>query len=354
MKKLLFLFSLVFFSLNSFTEKKLTIVSFGGAYGDAQKKHMVDPYVKKTNTRIVFESYSGGIAEIKAQVYSGNVLWDVVDIETVDLERACSEGLLEVFPFNQLPNGEDGVAANDDFFPDALSNECAVGNMYWTILYAYNEKTLINNSADKYKPSTIADFFDEKKYPGKRALRKRPQVNLEWALLADGVPVADVYTVLSTDEGQKRAFNKLDSIKNSLIWFDSWSQAPQLLNDGGAIMVQSANGRIYSAIKKDSKPFVMVWDGHVYDLDGWAIVKGSKNKESAIDFINFSTGTIPLSGMQDVAYGPTRKSASSYLSDAVKNQLPSSHLKVGLKASSDFWSDYGESLGEKFNEWLLK
>ena len=328
---------------------QLTAVSFGGAYGEAQQKHMIDPFTKKTGHKILFENYSGGIAEIKAQVESGNVLWDVVDIETIDLERACSEGLLEVFPQDTLPAGDDGVAAKDDFAPAALANECGVGNIIWTVLYAYSDKTIKGG-----QPKTIADFFDTKKFPGKRALRKRPQVNLEWALLADGVAKGDVYDVLGTEAGQKRAFKKLESIKSDLVWFDSWSQAPQLLNDGGAVMVQSANGRIFSAIKKDKKPFSMVWDNHIYDLDVWAIVKGSKNKALAEEFIRFSTGSIPESGMQDVAYGPTRNSSFPYVAESVKDQLPSAHLSDGLKASGEFWSDYGESLGEKFNEWLLK
>lgn len=336
-------------SVSAFSEEKLTAVSFGGAYGEAQQKHMIDPFTKKTGVNVLFEDYSGGIAEIKAQVESGNVLWDVVDIETIDLERACSEGLLEIFPHDQLPAGDDGTSAKEDFYADALSSECAVGNIYWTVLYAYSDDTIKGG-----KPSTISDFFNTKKFPGKRAMRKRPQINLEWALLADGVPTNKVYETLETEAGLQRAFKKLDSIKSDLVWFDSWSQAPQLLNDGGAVMVQSANGRIYSAIQKDKKPFNMIWDGHVYDLDAWAVLKGAPNKDNAIEFVKFATGSLPESGMQDVAYGPTRKSAMVYVKDEVKSQLPSAHLEVGMRASGDFWSDYGESLGEKFNEWLLK
>lgn len=329
--------------------EQMTAVSFGGAYGAAQQKHMIDPYTAKTGNKILFENYSGGIAEIKAQVESGNILWDVVDIEVIDLERACSEGLLEIFPHDTLPAGDDGVAAKDDFAPQALSSECGVGNIVWTILFAYNNDTLKGD-----KPTKIEDLFNTKAFPGKRALRKRPQVNLEWALLADGVKPSNLYDVLSTDEGQVRAFKKLETIKNDIVWFDSWSQAPQLLNDGGAIMAQSANGRIFAAINEDKKPFEMVWDSHIYDLDVWAIVKGTKKKAMAEEFIRFATSSKPESGMQDVAYGPTRKSSYAYIDKAVLPNLPSAHLAEGVQASGIFWADYGESLGEKFNEWLLK
>ena len=183
-------------------------------------------------------------------------------------------------------------------------------------------------------------------------MRKRPQVNLEWALIADGVAAGDVYDLLSTDEGQAQAFAKLDTIRDDLVWFDSWSQAPQLLNDGGAVMVQSANGRIFGAIKDDNRPFEMVWDSHVFDLDVWAIVKGTPNLDTALDFIKFATGTKPLAGMQDVAYGPTRRSGSALVDPAITNDLPTAHIDEGLKADGIFWADFGESLGEKFNEWL--
>ncbi|ARU90273.1 ABC transporter substrate-binding protein [Pseudomonas sp. M30-35] len=336
-------------SFGAHAEDSLTVVSWGGAYGTAQKNHMIDPFQKDTGVKVLFEDYSGGVAEMKAQVESGNIQWDVVDVEVIDLERACSEGLLETIPRDILPPGVDGTPAEEDFIPDALSSECAIGNIVWSVVFAYNEKTIGDTKA-----SSIGDFFDTAKIPGKRAMRKRPQVNMEWALLADGVAPKDVYEVLATPEGQERAFKKLDTIKNDIVWFDSWSQAPQLLNDGGAVLVQSANGRFYDSIRKEGKPFVIVWDGHVYDLDAWAVLKGSPKKDLAFKFIAYATQSKPLAGMSDVAYGPTRKSSTPMMDPAAAPHLPTAHLDEGIRAGSEFWADYGESLGEKFNEWLLK
>ena len=330
-------------------QETLTVVSFGGAYGAAQQKHQIDPYMQATGNKVLFENYTGGVAEIKAQVESGNIQWDVVDIETIDLERACAEGLLEVIPRDILEAAPDGTPAEQDFIPDALVNECGVGEIVWSTVYAYNHATLTGD-----KPTTVQDFFDLRKFPGKRALRKRAQVNLEWALLADGVAPDKVYEVLSTPEGQAQAFAKLDSIKPEIVWFDSWSQAPQLLNDGGAVFVQSANGRFFDAIRRENKPFTIVWDGHLYDLDAWGIVKGTPKLQEALKFVAFTTTTKALAGFQDVAYGPPRKSSMELVDKEVVDHLPTAHIDAGLKADGIFWADYGENLGEKFNEWLLK
>ena len=65
--------------------------------------------------------------------------------------------------------------------------------------------SLISISIEKIegddKPTTLADFFDTEKFPGKRGLRKSPKANLEMALIADGVAPDEVYATLETDEG---------------------------------------------------------------------------------------------------------------------------------------------------------
>ncbi|TCK05754.1 ABC transporter substrate-binding protein [Marinobacterium mangrovicola] len=349
-KKLLALAATTAVSLfaNLASANKLNVVSFDGSYGASLQMHVIDPYMVKTGQHVLFKNYSGGIVELKEQVESGNVVWDAIELEGNDLERACAEGLLERFPMDQLPAGDDGTRATEDFSEDALTSECGVGNIYWSVLYAYNHNTIKGGD-----PSSMEDFFDTESFPGKRALRKSPQVNLEWALLADGVRKSEVYDELATEQGQARAFAKLDTIKDEIVWFDYWSQTPELLNDGAAVMVQSANGRFFSAIQNEGKPFEMVWDGHIFDLDAWAVVKGTSKKEAALDFVKFTTSSKPLAGMSEtMAYGPTRQSSYAYIDESIIPQLPSAHLDAGLKTSGAFWAEHGAALDEKFHAWL--
>ena len=193
----------------------LTVVSWGGAYTKSQVNAYHKPYTKKTGTKIASENYNGGLAEIKAQVDAGSVKWDLVDLEMADVVRGCDEGLLEKIDLSVLPKGDDGTMAKDDFLPGTL-HECGVATIIWSTIYAYDKGKFPSNG-----PKTIADFFDVKKFPGKRGMRKSPKVNLEFALMADGVKAGDVYKVLGTKDGQARAFKKLDSIKSSVVWWEA-------------------------------------------------------------------------------------------------------------------------------------
>jgi putative spermidine/putrescine transport system substrate-binding protein len=338
-------------------DKSLTVVSWGGAYTVSQVEAYHKPFIAKTGIQIKSEDYNGGIAQIKAQVKSGKVTWDIVDVELADAIRACDEGLLETIDATKLPPGKDGTPATEDFIKGTL-HDCAVANIIWSTIYAYDSSKITGD-----KPTTMADFFDLKKFPGKRGLRKNPKVNLEFALIADGVAAADVYTVLATPEGVDRAFKKLDTIKSEVVWWEAGAQPPQLLADGQVAMTTAYNGRIFNAVAKENKPFVIVWDGQGWDLDLWVIPKGAPNKQAALDFLAFSTETEQLANQAKyIAYAPARKSSvglvGKYQDGKIDMgpQMPTSpeNFKNAFQTSFEFWADRQDELTKRFNAWLAK
>ena len=113
-------------------------------------------------------------------------------------------------------------------------------------------------------PTTVCDVFDTTKYPGKRALQKRPIDNMEWALYCDGVAKDKIYEVLGTDEGVAQAFAKLDTIKGDVVWWSAGAETPQLLADGEVVMGSTFNGRLFSAIVEQKQPIAMLWDMQIF------------------------------------------------------------------------------------------
>jgi putative spermidine/putrescine transport system substrate-binding protein len=335
----------------------ITVVSWGGAYTKSQVEAYHKPWIAKTGNQILSEDYNGGLAEIKSQVEAGNVTWDIVDVELSDAIRGCDEGLLETIDPSILPAGADGTAAMDDFIPGAVS-ECAVANIVWSTIFAYDTSKMPNG------PTTIADFFDTAKFPGKRGLRKGPKANLEMALAADGVAAADIYDVLSTPEGVDRAFAKLDTIRGDAVWWESGAQPPQLLADGEVAMTTAYNGRIFNAVAAEDKPFGIVWDSQIFDLDLWVIPKGAPNKDLAMDFLAFSTATEQLAAQASyISYGPARKSSAplvgTYFSKPdleMGPQMPTApeNFTTAIQNDFEFWADNADELNERFNTWLAQ
>ena len=336
----------------------ITVMSWGGAYGEAQTEAFVKPFVAATGKATIMVDADNPATPIKAMVESGNVTVDVASLEYADAIRLCDEGVLEPIDINSLPAGADGTPAAEDFLPGAVT-ECGVSTDIWSNVFAYDTTKFPADAA----PTTAADFFDLAKFPGKRGLRKGAKAVLEFALLADGVPAAEVYATLETPEGVDRAFAKLDTIKAETIWWEAGAQPPQLLADGEVVMSTAYNGRIFAAAVGEGKPFQIVWDGQIYENEMYVVPKGAPNKDLAMEFIRYATSTEGLRAQaQQISYVPARKSSMAEEivfkdgTTVMAPHLPTAPENLGnaLETSSAFWVDRDAELNERFQAWLAQ
>lgn len=321
---------------------ELTVVNFGGANAEAQKTAYYQPFAKETGNKITAVEYNGETAKIKAMVEAKHVNWDVVEVESGDIGRGCDEGLYEKLDWSK-------IAKKSDLIPEA-PHACGVGFFVWSTALAYDANKL------KTPPSGWADFWDVKKIPGKRALRKGARGNLEFALMADGVAPKDVYKVLATKAGQDRAFKKLDELKPNIQWWEAGAQPPQFLVAGDVVMSSAFNGRI-DAAQREGKNLKVVWNGSIYDLDYWVIPKGSPNKALAEKFIAYTVSSKPQQVYaQQIAYGPANRDAIKSLPAKTLSNLPNSpeNAKQAVLQSQEFWTDHGDELEQRFASWASR
>lgn len=345
-------------STTALSAEPLTIVSWGGAYSESQNKAYHEPFTAKTGIEIINEDKAAnGLAGIRAQVEAGNVTWDVVDALQADAMRMCDEGLiLKIDHDKVLAAAPDGTPASEDFLPGTLG-DCFIPQIVYSTLFAYNTDAFEGKKA----PSSVADIWNTKEFPGTRALQKIPQKNLEWALIADGVAPEDVYDVLGTKEGQDRAFAKLDEIKDSVIWWDQGAQPPQMLADEEAVIATAFNGRIFDAQVNEDQPFELIWDQQMFEVDGWVVPVDTGEEETIFEYLNFATDSQRLADQSKyISYGPARKSSASLVDKHeatgidMKPHMPTSpeNFKVAFAFDPTFWADYGDTLEERFNSWV--
>ena len=319
--------------------RDLNIVSWGGAYQDGQKEVFFKPF-NATGTKLTDESWDGGLGVLRTKIKGGNNTWDVVQVEADELEVGCDEGLYEMLDASKI-----GGAGR--YLPGAV-HACGVGAIIYNLILAYDGDKL------KTAPSSWADFFDTKKYPGKRSIRNGAKWNLEVALIADGVSSKEVYKVLRTPEGLERAFKKLDTIKGDLVFWKSGAQPPQMLAAGDVVMTTAYNGRITAANEKDKKNFRMVWKDTPYTMDSWVIMKGTAQKANAEKLLEFlgrpeNQAKLP----KYVRYGVTAAAAGPMIDKSLLSDLPTNpdNLKQAFAEDVKFWIDNGDKLAERWTRW---
>ena len=355
MKQIWLTVGLVALTATAAAEDSLTVVSWGGAYTESQQRAYSVPFTEMTGVEIIDDDSSAeGLAGIRAQVDAQQVTWNVVDVLESTAQRLCDAGYLEVISPDMLPAGDDGTPAAEDF---VRLGDCFVPTIVYSTLFGYNSEAI--DSA----PSSVADIWALAMDGNKVGLERIPQKNMEWALMVDGVAPADVYAVLATEEGQDRAFAKLDEIKENVVWWSAGAEPPQLLADGEVVASSAFNGRLFNAAAVENQPIEIIWDLHMYELDGWSIPVGQSEAQLAlaIDYLVFSTDTQRLADQAKfISYGPARASSIPLVSDHADlgidmgPHMPTAYMDQAFDFDPFFWVDFGDALEERFNVWLLQ
>ncbi|MCS6854215.1 MAG: ABC transporter substrate-binding protein [Elioraea sp.] len=322
--------------------RDLTIVSWGGAYQDAQRQVYFQPFTQATGIRIVEDTWDGGIGVLRTRAQAGNQTWDLVQVESEELLLGCDEGLFEKIDWAR-------IGGREHYIPQAV-HECGVGAILYNVVLAWDRNRLPATP-------TWADFFDVQRIPGKRGLRRGVKLTLEIALLADGVPRDQVYATLRTEAGVERAFRKLDTIKPHIVWWQAGAQPPQMLGAGEVVMTTAYNGRITNANRAEGRNFGIQWRDSLFTIDSWVIMKGSPNRDAAYRFLDFvkdprrQASLLPL-----IPYGGTARGANEGLPPDLLAVSPSNpeNLNVSLMIDDAFWMDHLDRLSQRFNAWLAR
>lgn len=351
--------SLVLWLAAALAATQLSIVSWGGVYADSQRKAYFEPFQAMHPGKRILVSNAGGdqVKQLRDQARFDNVTWDLVDVVAADAIRLCKEGLaLPIWHDAVLAPAPDGSTASQDFGQTIIS-PCFIPQIVYSTTFAYR--------IDKVPapPTSVCDVFDLERFPGKRALEKRPINNLEWALVCDGVPPEKIYEVLDTDEGIERALNRLSTIKKDIVWWKQGDEPAQMLAKGTVIMASAYNGRLFPLVSKKSPKVAMLWDRQIFDFDGWIIPKRAPHLNDALNFVRFATDTQRLADQaRYIPYGPARRSSASLvgthaeLGIDMKPFMPTSveNAKTALIYNYDWWAQHRDDVDRRFEIWLAE
>ncbi len=310
----------------------LTFSSYGGAYQGAQRKAWLEPYSALTGVKFQ-EDEASSAATIKAQVESGQVTWDVVDVGN-DFGLDVHKDLLEPLDYSLIPRDEiiENLGATDYRVPDIT----------YGVALAYNTE----QTAGKV-PEGRADFFDTTKIPGKRGMYDYSEGGIfEVALMADGVKPADLYP-LDLD----RAIRKLDTIKDDLVFWASGAESQELIGSGEVAMTLIWNGRGWSAKHTDKKPVEIQWNQQIVTSDYLVVPKGTPNKEAAMAFIAYTIcAENNAKPSEYIPYGPTNKNAKP--AEGSKADLSVSNADENSAYFDDPWlAENFETVDAAYQDW---
>ncbi|WP_175844957.1 ABC transporter substrate-binding protein [Burkholderia arboris] len=313
----------------------IVFTSWGGTTQSSQQKDWAQPFTQASGINVLMDGPTD-YGKLKAMVDSGNVNWDVVDVEGDFAYAAAQAGLVEPIDYS--------VVKKDELDP-RFSTTHAVGSFYYSFVLGFNK-----SSFKGPQPQSWADLFDTKKFPGKRTLYKwsAPGV-LEIALLADGVPANKLYP-LDLD----RAFRKLDTIKSNIVWWSGGAQSQQLLASGEAPMGMFWNGRLH-ALAQTGVPVGISWNQNLTAADMLVIPKGAKHKAEAMKFLAAATSAQAQAKFAaDTGYAPINVKSAAQMPAAVAKTLPDQYKDSQINLDMKYWADHRDAIAKRWYAWQSK
>ncbi|MEY3527201.1 MAG: hypothetical protein RI997_1310 [Pseudomonadota bacterium] len=248
--------------------KEIVMWNWGGQSEACHAKAIGTPFTAETKIPLKFDTSGPLQGKIKEMVDSGKVTADVCDADGFDAIALGKSGHLEPI---------DYTIVDKKRIKEGFALEYGVSVIFYGYAFMYDTKAFGANP-----PKNWADFFDTKKFPGKRSLYKWGNGSIEGALLADGVAPKDVYPC-----DVPRALKKIKSIKSDSIYWGSGSEAHDMIVNGEVAMgiVWQNRGK---SIEEDSKGrYKMVMNEAIAMPGAYIVPKGNPaGREAVMKFIN--------------------------------------------------------------------
>ena len=313
----------------------------GGAYSDTQKQYIYDPFTKETGIEVVIVAST--LTKMLAMVKSGNAELDVADAGFDGLVTLDHTGALAPIDYA----GWKHTNAKD--IPEEYVTPNTAGLCLYATVLGYNKETF----PDGRQPKSWAEFWDVAKFPGTRMLADMASgsPNLEFALIADGVPMDKVFPI-----DIDRAFKSLSKIKPHIKKFwDTGALSAQMLADRDVVLGSIWNGRL-QAIADKGAPVAIEWNQHMLQLQGYGIFKDAKNMKEAQLLVDYAMQPKAQLGLpKELAYGPTNRKTFDMLAPERVAMLPGSpeQMKRCFTQDAEWWDQNRAKVNTIWSKWIL-
>ncbi len=319
---------------------EVRVVGYGGAGQEAQRKAYFEPFERLSGIK-VRDMPGADAARLRAMVDTKNVEWDVAQLSYASVLNLMKIGdYWEKIDYSLVDTGN---------IDPIFRHEYALDMLPYATVAAYRTDTFGGKA-----PQSWADFWDVKAFPGPRSMigGGTNSIELEFALMADGVPIDKVYPI-----DIDRAFASLTKIKPAIVkWWETGAVPAQLLTDKEVVMTTAWNGRI-SAIQDAGAPVAIMWNQGRLARDAWTVPKGAANRVNAMKFIAFTTMAIPQARLSSlIPYGFVNRKSPEYMTEERLSVLPTAPQiqKKLIAYDYEWWAANRDAVTQKFNRFVLE
>jgi putative spermidine/putrescine transport system substrate-binding protein len=321
--------------------KTVNVAGYGGILQEYQTRLFAKPFEAKTGIKVTIGP-NASLALAKLQNAPGTAAqWDIIGLTGAEYSEAVAQNLIVPYDY--------GIVDPTNI-PEEYRKSHGVKFSLFLFVMAWDKRQVANDRA----PGTLAEFWDTERIKGKRSLYANISdgSTLEMALLADGVPLTQLYP-LDVD----RALKSLERLgRGNIIWHNTNAEPIQQLTSGAVPLATCFNGRVISANRAGGQlGFTAAYSA--VSGNPYCVVASSASKHEAFQYLNYMLNTPQADAeyMELTNYAVPNNAALKLLPPAIVDALPTSPKlrdKVFIKDDA-WWAANLERTTTRFKEWQL-
>jgi spermidine/putrescine transport system substrate-binding protein len=304
-------------------------------WGEYIDESVLDMFEEETGIKVIYSTFASN-EEMYAKLKAGAGGYDVLFPSDYMIERMASEGLLYEINWGNVPNMSyiGDTFKNPGYDPDGL----------YSVPYMWGTVGIVYNTSMVDDPVNSWNILWNEKYAGKILMYNSSRDSLMVALMRLG------YDMNTRNEDElNQAAQTLAEQKPLVLAYVEDDVKDKMVAGEAALAVMYSGDYLEIAGQNEDLAYAVPQEGTNIWVDAMVILKSSRHKEEAEQFINFMCRTdIALMNVKEIRYATPHVGALALLDEEVRND-PSAYPSDDILARCGEYKDLG-AFAQKYDD----
>ena len=303
--------------------RSLVMVNWGGIANEGFGRFYGDPFAAANpGIRVTQDSTGPSAGRIRSMVESRRVTWDLCDSSASTAFLLGGMNLLEKTDYSIVDRSK---VISPGF---ALEHGAAP--------YSFSSVLAYDSSKFPTPPTSWVDFWDLRRFPGQRLLRRDALGAMDAAMMSLGRAPAEVYPI-----DTRAALRRIGEIRRNTVYWSSGSESEQFLRTGEAVMGQIWHTRASVLQRETQGRIKFIWNQGLLQPGIFVAPRGNPGGELAqrllASMLANEEGQVGLLGL--LGNGPTNPAAAARVPAELRANNPTDpeNERQQLSLNGQWW-----------------
>jgi putative spermidine/putrescine transport system substrate-binding protein len=300
--------------------RQLVMVNWGGVANQGFGNFYGAPFsAANPGVTVVQDSTGPSAGRIRSMVESGRVTWDLCD------SSATSSYLLG--GMNLLNKIDYSVVDRSNVIGPTFALEHGAAPYSFSNVLVYDSSKFPDGA-----PTGWADFWDLRKFPGTRLLRRDAAGALDGAQMALGKDMANLYPL-----DIRACLAKVREIRRNLVFWNSGSESEQFIRTGEAVMGMIWHTRAKVLEQESNGRFKFIWNQGILQPGIFVSPRGNPGGELVQKLLAsmLANAAPQVELLKFLGNGPTNPNAAALVPEEFKRFNPTDPANARVQVAQD-------------------